>query len=123
MKAFKKDGILYKIQDGDIREYEYDDIFPLKEVDFLNVKAKIPNNTPKILEKLYGDDYMIPRSHYKGPLYKGIQYQPPKFIQLLLPKIKKYLLFIILFVILFVGFIIYFLKKIKNKPSIDIIFK
>lgn len=108
-KTFKENDIIYKLEDGKRYEYEYNDIFPLKEVDFLELKVKIPKNTPKILEKIYGSDYMTPRAHYKGPEYIGKQYQPPEFIQYILPKIRGYFFFA--FIILSTIFIYYLYNK------------
>lgn len=40
--------------------YTYDDIFPLKDVDFEGVKVMAPNNSKSYLTKLYGADYLTP---------------------------------------------------------------
>ena len=38
--------------------YKYNDIFPLKEIEFEGYKFSCPNNTDAYLKELYGDTYM-----------------------------------------------------------------
>ena len=49
----------------------YDDLYPLQEIEFEDITAKIPNNAIKILINAYGEDYMeLP------PLEKRVNHAP-----------------------------------------------
>ena len=41
--------------------FDYETIFPLKEIDYEGLKFPCPNNTEKMLELLYGSNYMKPQ--------------------------------------------------------------
>ena len=44
----------------------FNDIYPIKKITFLNSECNIPNNTNKILTLYYGDDYMTPKTRFKS---------------------------------------------------------
>lgn len=62
----KKEDHLYSYIYNDMfvnkeREYySYDDIFPLREIEFEGKNFKCPNNLSSYLTKLYGDNYLTP---------------------------------------------------------------
>ncbi len=47
--------------------YKYNDIFPLKKIDFEGFKTFIPNNYDAYLKKLYGDYMQLPRIDQRVP--------------------------------------------------------
>lgn len=83
--------------------YTYDDIFPIKEIDFAGVKLFAPNNTNAYLTKLYGPNYMTPPpKEQQVPFADKISNSKfPSFLQ------KKMIYFL------------YLLKAIKNSFTLN----
>ena len=50
--------------------FNIDDIYPLRETTFENIKVSIPNNVENVLKYNYGNNVFIPYSHM-GYLYKN----------------------------------------------------
>ena len=77
--------------------YTYDNIFPLKEIEFEGMKIMAPNNPEHYLTKLYGSDYLTPPS---------IDKQHPASSKMVTKKVPN-------FVIKANIYIVYLLKEIK----------
>ena len=88
--------------------YVYDDIFPVREIEFEGHKFFAPNNTDTYLTKLYGENYLIPppieqqatiaRTLGKSPFSRGLSKRIIWFLYslkaiknsfTLIPKIKR----------------------------------
>ena len=56
LKAKKKTYLGYSI----LKQY----LFPLVEVSYKNFKVQLPNNSEKVLEHIYGQNWQTPNKNY-----------------------------------------------------------
>ena len=62
--------------------YDWENIFPLKSINFEDKKFYAPNNSEKVLESIYGDYMRIPKNSYpRHSSYASISPEEEKFLK------------------------------------------